>query len=192
MPNQDEQTGRSAAWGVAAALFGAGAFATWPVAVAPKSTFPIWPTYVFAGVAALALYMCFATIWDWWPTGQSARGSRDVSAEPSAADSSPGTAEAETQASSMTADDSASVAPASLPPPPVSVMLMPELDTATNYFRLGALNRGELGRFRVEVISSCTDDTGRRTDCSCCAGITRCVGPRTGPREALQVVTMRS
>jgi hypothetical protein len=68
VPNGDGRTGRSAAWGVAAAVFATGAFATWPVAVAPKSTFPIWPTYVFAVVAALALYMCFATIWGWWPT----------------------------------------------------------------------------------------------------------------------------
>lgn len=74
----DGRTGRSAAWGVAAAVFGAGAFTTWPVAVAPKPTFPIWPTYLFAGLGALALYMCFATIWGWWPTRRSGRGSADA------------------------------------------------------------------------------------------------------------------
>ena len=68
-----------------AGLFGAGAIATWQVAVAPKSTFPIWPTYVFAGVAAFALYMCFTTIWGWWPTGRSARAVPAVPAEPALA-----------------------------------------------------------------------------------------------------------
>jgi hypothetical protein len=32
---------------------------------------PIWPTYTFGGIAAIALYMCFATIWGWWPTAAS-------------------------------------------------------------------------------------------------------------------------
>ena len=35
---------------------------------------------------------------------------------------------------------------------------MPELDVATNRLRLGALNRGELGRFRVEVIDAHNQD----------------------------------
>jgi len=69
--NEDRRAGRSAAWGVVAALFGAGAFTTWPVAVAPKSTFPLLPTYIFAGIAAVALYMCFATMGGWWPTARS-------------------------------------------------------------------------------------------------------------------------
>jgi hypothetical protein len=58
----------------------------------------------------------------------------------------------------MTAGDSATAAPASLPSPPVSVRLMPELDTAANRFRLGCLNRGELGCFRVEVIDAHDQD----------------------------------
>jgi hypothetical protein len=139
------RTGRSAAWGVAAALFGAGAFATWPVAVAPKSTFPIWPTYLFAGLAAFALYMCFDTIWGWWPTKRSARGSADVSAEPSATDGDPGGAAVGTQASSMTAGGLTIAAPASLPLPPVSIKLMPELDTATNRFRQTTAVESESG-----------------------------------------------
>jgi outer membrane protein assembly factor BamB len=52
-------------------VFCAGALATWTVAVAPKSTFPFLPTYIFGGVGAFALYMCFATIWGWWPTTRS-------------------------------------------------------------------------------------------------------------------------
>jgi hypothetical protein len=79
---EEGRTGRSAAWGVAAVLFGGGAFATWPVAVAPNSTFPVWPTYVFGGIAGLALYVCFATILSWWPTARSVRGSSTGTAEP--------------------------------------------------------------------------------------------------------------
>ena len=70
MANEEGRTARSAAWGVAALLFGGGAFVTWPVAVAAGSTFPLWPVYIFSGVAAIALYMCFATIWQWWPTSR--------------------------------------------------------------------------------------------------------------------------
>lgn len=139
-------------------MFGAGAIYTSQLATTPNSGFSIWPTYVFGGVAASALYMCFATIWGWWPTGRSAGEAANVSAEPPAADGDPGTAEAETQASSMTAGGPTTAAPASLPSSPVSIRLIPELDTATNRFRLGALNRGELGRFRVEVIGTHDQD----------------------------------
>ena len=82
-------------WGVAAVVFGSGAIATWQVAVAPKSTFPIWPTWVFAFVAMLALYMCFATIFGWPPTRRSAHGAADISAGPSAAGGDPGSADTE-------------------------------------------------------------------------------------------------
>jgi hypothetical protein len=44
------------------------------------------------------------------------------------------------------------------PAPPADVRLMPEWDAATNHFRLGALNRGGLGRFRVEVIDAHNQD----------------------------------
>ena len=153
MADEERRTARSAAWGVAALLFGGGAFATWPVAVAPNSTFPIWPTYVFAGIAALALYMCFATILSWWPTARSVRGTSTGIAELTAADRhseraaiDPGT--------STGPDESARSAPVSLPSPPVAVRLKPELNVATNRLRLGALNRGALGRFRVEVVDA--------------------------------------
>lgn len=110
-----------------AALFGTGAFATWPVAVAPRSTFPIWPTLLFAGVAALALYMCFATIWCWWPTERSA----DINTESAAADTEPGTATAETQAGSITADDSANPVSASVPVDPRALRDLPVEDGRT-------------------------------------------------------------
>jgi hypothetical protein len=82
VPDDGGKAARSAAWGVAAVLFGGGAIATWQVAVAPKSTFPIWPTYAFGGVAILALCLCFASVWNWWPTGRSAPVVQEVPAQP--------------------------------------------------------------------------------------------------------------
>ena len=46
----------------------------------------------------------------------------------------------------------------SMPTPPVAIRLIAEWDVATNHLRLGALNRGELGRFRVEVIDAQNQD----------------------------------
>lgn len=40
----------------------------------------------------------------------------------------------------------------------MAIRLRPELDAATNRLRLGALNRGEFGRFRVEVIDAHNQD----------------------------------
>lgn len=127
--------------------------ATWQVAIAPKSTFPLWPTYLFGGLVLLALYMCFATIWGWWPTSRFTRGhAADVVDRPETDD------DRETAASKPTASTgtvgSATAVPASLPPPPVRVRLKPELDMGTNRFRLGALNRGDLGSFRIEVVDA--------------------------------------
>jgi len=68
-------------------------------------------------------------------------------------------------AASAGAAGSAATALASSPPP-VSVKLKPEIDTGTNRFRLGALNRGDLGSFRVEVIDAHNQDgnwIGRRS-----------------------------
>ena len=124
--------------GVAAVLFGGGAFAAWPVAVAPSSTFPIWPVYLFGGVAAVALYMCFATIWQWWPTSRTVQGPLVDAITP------------------VQGPDTGTSA--SLPPPPVAIRLSPELDVAAIRFRLGALNRDEFGRFRVEVIDARDQD----------------------------------
>ena len=158
MPDEDGRAGRSTPWGIGAGVFCACAVATWQVAIAPKSTFPLWPTYVFAGIAALALYMCFATIWGWWPTGRSARGpSRDTVDRPMARDGE-ASGGATRQRASTAPSGSATAAPANLPPPPVSIELKPELDIATNRLRLGALNRGDLGRFRVEVTDAHNQD----------------------------------
>jgi hypothetical protein len=69
--SEEWRAARSAAWGAAAAVLGVGAFAIWQVAVAPGSSFPILPAYG-VGLAAAALYMCFATVWGWWPAAGSA------------------------------------------------------------------------------------------------------------------------
>ena len=49
-------------------------------------------------------------------------------------------------------------APNSQPAMAVAIRLMPELDVATNRLRLGALNRGAFGRFRVQVIDAHNQD----------------------------------
>jgi hypothetical protein len=102
--SEEGRTGRSAAYGAAAAVFATGAFTTWPVAVAPKSTFPIWPAYLFGGLALLALYMCFATIFGWWPTSRSGRRSEEARSEPSAREGDADSGEAGTSAPSTTSD----------------------------------------------------------------------------------------
>ena len=156
MASEEGRGGRSAAWGIAAGVFCACGIAAWQVAIAPKSTFPLWPTYLFGGLVLLALYMCFATIWGWWPTSRSTRGhAADVVDRPEIADDQE-TAANEPAASTGTVG-SATAVPAS-PPPLVGIRLKPELDMGTNRFRLGALNRGDLGSFRVEVVDAHNQD----------------------------------
>ena len=121
-------------------------------AVGPNATLPIWPTYFLGAVAAIALYMCFATIWGWPPTGRSGRHSTAVSGDPSATAEDSDTAETATAAAATPACKSATAVPVS-PSSPVNITLIPELDNATNRFRLVALNRGDLGHFRVRVIA---------------------------------------
>jgi hypothetical protein len=65
---EDGRAGRSAAWGIAALLFGTGAIAVWQVATSATSRLSIVPAYVLSAAALAALYMCFATVWGWRPT----------------------------------------------------------------------------------------------------------------------------
>jgi NB-ARC domain len=109
--SEEGRTGRSAAYGAAAAVFATGAFTTWPVAVAPKSTFPIWPAYLSGGLALLALYMCFATIFGWWPTSRSGRRSAEARSEPSAKEEDADSGEAGASAPSTTSDRSTPARP---------------------------------------------------------------------------------
>ena len=85
MANEEGRAGRSAAWGVLAVVVGAGAIYTSQLATTPNSGFPIWPTYLLGVPAALALYMCFATIWGWWPTARAVGGSSTDAIPPSVA-----------------------------------------------------------------------------------------------------------
>lgn len=48
-------------------LFGTGAVAWWLAAEPSTSNIPVWPTYVFAGVAAVGLYFVLAPLLRWWP-----------------------------------------------------------------------------------------------------------------------------
>jgi len=61
-----------------------GAFAIWQVAVAPGSSFPILPAYGVGLIAASALYMCFATVWGWWPPRSAAVASTTATVLPAA------------------------------------------------------------------------------------------------------------
>jgi hypothetical protein len=67
MVNDEARTGKSAAWGVSAAVAAAGAVALWQAAHERESHFPIWPFWVAAATGAVLLYLCFATVWNWFP-----------------------------------------------------------------------------------------------------------------------------
>lgn len=122
MANEEGRTGRSAAWGIAAGVFCACAIATWQVAIAPRSSFPIWPTYIFSGTAAVALYMCFATIWNWWPTARAVRGPSTDAIPPSVAAHDPDSPNAASGLSgSALPNRAATGTSASLPAPPVTI-----------------------------------------------------------------------
>jgi Tetratricopeptide repeat len=75
--DDDGRAGRSAAWGVVAAVFSAAAGVTGPEAAAPGSGFLLVPTCAFGVIAVAGLYMCFATLLGWpaghFPAGAAAR-----------------------------------------------------------------------------------------------------------------------
>jgi hypothetical protein len=161
--SEEGRGARSAAWGVLAVVFGGGAFAVWQVAIAPKSTVPLLAAYIIGAVGAIALYMCFATILNWWPTHARPliRPSSNASLQradhnKAGSESSPDAAN-EAKVPPLSAGPAASQ-PATMPAPPVNIRLKPELDVATGRFRLGALNRGALGRFRVQVVDAHNQD----------------------------------
>jgi len=52
---------------------------TWITATGPRATFPIWPAYGSGLIAVIGIYMCFASLTGWWPTGQRLRGAREAS-----------------------------------------------------------------------------------------------------------------
>lgn len=99
-------------------LFGGGAFATWPAAVVANSTFPIWPIFVLAGIAAFSLYMCFATIGGWRPTARSLDGPNTGTAEVSAADHEPGKIEVASNQDALTSPVSFTPGPPETEPEP--------------------------------------------------------------------------
>jgi hypothetical protein len=73
MPETPEGGGRSAAWGVVAAVLGGGAFSTWIGAVSPGSKFPVWPAWVFSALTVAATYRCFASLPGGRPIGRGLR-----------------------------------------------------------------------------------------------------------------------
>lgn len=96
---------------------------------------PWWPWWLFLGVAAVG-------------SGAYILGQPDEPAPIGPPTSS------ELDDGGVTVPAVASKEAATEPPPPVNIRLKPELDAATGRFRLGALNRGAQGRFRVEVIEA--------------------------------------
>ena len=158
--SSEDKGGRSAAWGVAAAVSAAIFVGVLTLtATLGSSKFPIWPTYVSGVATLLSLYMCFANIWEWWPCAPAVRESMNGGAPPSAAKEGPRSVIAVgipgTHPSSAETFGGQVVRPS---PAPVSIRLRPELDTATNHLRLGVLNRGAFGRFRVEVVEARDQD----------------------------------
>lgn len=73
MRNEVDRSGASAAWGVAAVVFGAGAVAAWVPAASRGSDFPAWPAWTLGGFTCVFLYLCFAPLYGLWPY----RGPRD-------------------------------------------------------------------------------------------------------------------
>lgn len=65
--NDDRRAGWSAAWGVVAAIFGAGSAAAWIAALQPDSGVPRWTAYATTGLTVVGLYLCFASLAGWWP-----------------------------------------------------------------------------------------------------------------------------
>lgn len=59
---------------MAGGILAAVTLAAWQAAIAASSHFPIWPAYVCGGLAAAVLYMCFATVWRWWPSRPATNG----------------------------------------------------------------------------------------------------------------------
>jgi Tetratricopeptide repeat len=72
------RAGRSAAWGVMSAVFASGTIAAWQASITPKSGFPVFPAFTLGLITVAALYMCFATIWGWWPVARPAVASADA------------------------------------------------------------------------------------------------------------------
>jgi large repetitive protein len=59
VPNNDRRSALSGACGATAALFGSCAVGTWQAATVPDAAIPVWPSYAFAGVTVITLYLCF-------------------------------------------------------------------------------------------------------------------------------------
>jgi hypothetical protein len=72
--DEERGSGLSAAWGVVAALTGAGAVAVWIAARTTGTHVPIWPAYPLGAVAVIALYLTFASVLGLPPV----RGRREI------------------------------------------------------------------------------------------------------------------
>lgn len=82
MADDDARGGRSAAWGVLAAVFVTAAALVWPMA-GHGHGWVVLAACAISLVTLIGLYMCFATMWRWWPVGPApASGPSDPPAPP--------------------------------------------------------------------------------------------------------------
>lgn len=63
-----DKGGVSAAWGVAAVVFGGGATAAAVSTVSSGSVFSSWSAWILGGLTCASLYMCFASLFGLWPS----------------------------------------------------------------------------------------------------------------------------
>lgn len=82
-PDPDDRSAWSAAGGVVMGASGAGAIGWWLASTPATSTIPMWPVYVFVGIAAMGLYGVLAPLLRWWPwPGEDETTSGDVVTTP--------------------------------------------------------------------------------------------------------------
>jgi hypothetical protein len=62
-----DRSGVSAAWGVVAVVLSGAAVATWLAAAPHEAAFPAWPAWVLSALTVAAIYLCFASLFSWWP-----------------------------------------------------------------------------------------------------------------------------
>lgn len=122
--DDENRAARSAAWGVAAVVFGGSAAVTW-LAAPEAPLIVLVAACVCSALAAVGLYMCFASLSGTWPAGRSLRRAPPMPVLPAAPET-----------------------PA-LPPPPVLMGIVREVDG--DRLRLSVRNKGPRGMFMARV-----------------------------------------
>ncbi len=86
LESEIDVTGRRAAWSAAwdsvALVPGSGVIPTWLAALAPGSTFPLWPAWTLTALTAVALCVSFAHLAGKWPPNRSSRNDEPAQRRP--------------------------------------------------------------------------------------------------------------